>query len=520
MNQKSKIENPSLKRFWILDLRFLIILFTFYFSLSTALAQSEYKIYYYSDSVKSSEGTLIDGKPDGYWKTYYQNGNLKSIGKRTHFLLDSIWNFYSPVNTIEKSITYFEGKKNGLYTEYYPSEKAKSKIMYVNDLREGEAEYYNEQGYLERKANYVHDKLEGQGFEFNNDSVIIAVLWYDNNILSSREAINRFDDKGRKVGTWMEFHANGNIKTESNYVEGQLNGIYKLFDVHQRLLRVGHYQGDSLLYSSSALEDFEEPFEKTEYYNDSTIKYRGSYKDVLPIGIHRFYNKDGSIDSCVLFDEIGTLLGKGVMLENGQKIGSWVMFYPSGAKQSEGNFVEDKKAGKWKFYYETGELKQEGYYSQGKPTSLWKWYYKTGELKKQEEYGSGKRNGLSIQYDISGQKIAEGMYVEDKRDGQWFIQDGDIIQKGSYVYGEKDKVWEHHFTNGQLQFKGLYFNTQPHKKHVYYYNNGKIEHTEYYKLGKPIKNWEFFDKDGLLLYTVYYKNGKEYKIVTYSPTDN
>ena len=42
----------------------------------------------------SSEGILREGKPDGYWKTYYENGLLKSEGNRLNFSLDSTWMFY------------------------------------------------------------------------------------------------------------------------------------------------------------------------------------------------------------------------------------------------------------------------------------------------------------------------------------------------------------------------------------------------------------------------------------------
>ena len=36
-----------------------------------------YNVFYFSDSTKSSEGYLKDGKPNGYWKNYYKNGQLK-----------------------------------------------------------------------------------------------------------------------------------------------------------------------------------------------------------------------------------------------------------------------------------------------------------------------------------------------------------------------------------------------------------------------------------------------------------
>ena len=38
-------------------------------------------IFYGEDSLKISEGTMRNGKPDGYWKNYYLNGNIRNKNK-------------------------------------------------------------------------------------------------------------------------------------------------------------------------------------------------------------------------------------------------------------------------------------------------------------------------------------------------------------------------------------------------------------------------------------------------------
>jgi len=37
-----------------------------------------YNVIYYPGGKVSSEGTIKDGKPEGYWKTYFPNGVLKA----------------------------------------------------------------------------------------------------------------------------------------------------------------------------------------------------------------------------------------------------------------------------------------------------------------------------------------------------------------------------------------------------------------------------------------------------------
>ena len=45
--------------------------------------------FYYKNGEISSEGYMIQGKPVGYWKSYYENGIVKSEGNRKGFELDS-----------------------------------------------------------------------------------------------------------------------------------------------------------------------------------------------------------------------------------------------------------------------------------------------------------------------------------------------------------------------------------------------------------------------------------------------
>ena len=43
---------------------------------------TDFQQFFYANGVLSSEGLLIDGKPEGLWKTYYESGTLKTEGER------------------------------------------------------------------------------------------------------------------------------------------------------------------------------------------------------------------------------------------------------------------------------------------------------------------------------------------------------------------------------------------------------------------------------------------------------
>ena len=125
--------------------------------------------FFYPNNQVSSEGTMKDGKPDGYWTTYYVTGIKKSEGKRTNFLLDSIWTFYNNEGDTIQTISYMFGKKNGYHMMYsYENRKDGwengviiSKELFVNDKREGISYFYYPNGSLKSEVSYVNGKKQG-----------------------------------------------------------------------------------------------------------------------------------------------------------------------------------------------------------------------------------------------------------------------------------------------------------------------------------------------------------------------
>ncbi len=483
---------------------------------SQYVVSQEFKQFFYPNGVVSSEGYIVDGKPDGLWKTFYENGNLKTIGKRTDFMLDSIWSFYDSDGYLEKEISYFENKKNGFSKEYTHTDSItylSAMVLFVNDQKQGEEIFFSSDGKKTKMIPYKDNLREGTGYEYD-DTTIVTVSVYEKNVNVSNLAINRTDSQGAKTGLHISFYPNGTIRSEASYSHGKLSGQARTFNKHGQLLKTAVYDEDTLLSSSSNMDDFAEPTEKKTYYSDSKVRTKGAYRGKTPIGIHRQYDRQGNIVAGELYDTTGTLLAKGITLENGGKEGKWIYYGPSGKKVSEGEYSLGKQIGMWKFYYPDETLKQVGYFSQGLYSGVWEFYNAAGDIQKREEYSQGKREGLSVEYDDEEEKILEGMYKNDLRHGHWIDKTGDLITQGEYVYGERTGVWKSTYKNGNKAFKGEYFSDKPQGKHVYYYKNGQVEHDEYWKQGTPVKTWNYYEENGTLKYSVYYKAGKEYRITS------
>src|SRR5665648_32452 len=222
----------------------IIIVFLLFFKIVASqekeAVKDGYQIFRYPNGTISSEGLFKSGKPEGFWKSYYVTGIKKSEGRRTNFLLDSIWIFYDQAGDTTKKINYIFGKKNGWYYSYKkdPSKGVYlwSKELFAGDIKEGTEYFYFPDGKIQQTIPYNNGKKEGLSKEYDKEGNIITLLEYSNDFLVSRERINRQDSKGLKQGEWKEFYPNGRIKSEKSFKDDQVHGYYKEYDNRGKLV--------------------------------------------------------------------------------------------------------------------------------------------------------------------------------------------------------------------------------------------------------------------------------------------
>ncbi|MCK5169120.1 MAG: hypothetical protein KAQ75_04500 [Bacteroidales bacterium] len=500
----------------------IIIAFIFIFSNKVLLAQNDtlqtnnvYKEFKYKNGNISSEGYLKENMPTGLWKSYYITGIKKSEGKWSNNKLDSIWIFYDQLgDTIEK-INYYIGKKNGHHYRYYKTDKNKNKILskdlYVNGQRNDKSYFYYENGKIKKVIPYLNDKKQGVGFEYDKKGNIVTITRYRNNEIIVQENINRYSTKGDKDGVWKEFYINGNIKEEKTYLNGKLNGYFKLYNEEGKLIDAIKYNNGEVDINSN---DFETEIEIKEKYDETeNLNFQGSYKKSVPIGVHRYFDSKGNVTKCKTYNITGNIVAEGIVLINGKEEGEWIYFYENNKKRATGKFNKGKKQGNWTYYYSNGCIQQTGTYTNGKLTGIWKWYYESGELLKEEFYIYGQLDGEANEYTELGNIISKGNYIEGNKEGEWIYRIGDQEYKGKYVMDFKDGVWKSYYLGKEiLSSEGRFIHGNPDGKHEYFYPDGKLKEEKYYSEGRKVKSWSKYDEYGDLVLVVQYKEGKVYKI--------
>jgi antitoxin component YwqK of YwqJK toxin-antitoxin module len=473
-----------------------------------------YKVFKYPNGSVSGEGLIKNGKPDGFWKSYYVTGIKKSEGRRTSFLLDSIWIFYDQAGDTTEKINYHFGKKNGWYYKFKkdPSRGVYlwSKELFAGDKKEGTAYLYFPDGKIQQTIAYNSGKKEGLSREYDKEGIVITLFEYNNDFLVSRERINRIDNKGLKQGDWKEFYTNGLIKSEKTFKDDLIHGYYKEYDNRGKLVVTMLYDNGAIVKSKVEDEPDIEIVNKQD--QDGKLIYSGPYRNKIPVGIHREYGKDGKITNAFIYNDNGLLLSEGIVDEAGNHNGRWKDLYSDGKIEAEGQFTDNRRSGLWKFYNSSGKVEQTGSYNNGRPDGLWKWYYETGALLKEEEYFQGKRDGSCTEYSVTGEIISQGQYSDGEKNGEWKYNTGGYSEEGKYIIGLKDGIWKSSYNDGELRFRGNFLQGNPDGRQTYYYENGKIKEEQYFQMGIREKTWKKFNEEGIPVLLIAYKNDMEVSI--------
>lgn len=498
----------------ILNTAILLLAYILVYGQNEGTIKDGYQVFRYPNGAVSSEGMFRNGKPDGIWKSYYVTGIKKSEGRYTNFQLDSIWLFFDQAgDTIEK-INYLFGKRNG-YSYRYQKDPFEGvyvyyRELYAGDKREGTAYFYYPDGKVRQTITYNDGKKEGLSKEFDREGNVITLLEYNNDFLISRERINRTDNKGLKQGEWKEFYANGNIKTEKNYKDDLLHGYYKEYDTRGVLVMTMLYDNGSIV--KSEVEDQPDIEIENRYDQNNRLVYSGPFRNKVPVGIHREYDADGKVTNAYIYNDNGLLLSEGIVDEGGNYNGRWKDYYPDGKVKADGQYANNRRTGVWKFYNSSGRIEQTGSYNNGRPDGLWTWYYSDGSILREEEYFQGLRDGMFTEYSQTGDIIAQGQYTDGEKNGSWKYKTGDNLEEGKYIIGLRDGLWKAYYPDGSIRFKGNYVQGNPDGWLTYYYEDGRTKEEQYYQMGIRQKTWKKYNEEGMIFLTIAYKDDVETSI--------
>lgn len=214
------------------------------------------KHYEYYDSGKPREIIEVDkntGKPDGSYKEFYENGNLKVEGN------------------------FKEGKQHGSYKKYYSNGEIHIKGSYKDGELDGVRKTYYKNGELEKKEKYKAGKLHGSFKSYYENGELNVKTSYTNDTLDGD--YEKYDDKGQLridaslkkgllTGSYKEYYSNGKSKIETEFKDGQMvDGQYRSY----------YDNGKKKVFSTIKNEALNGPFEA--YSKNGTLMAKGEFEN-------------------------------------------------------------------------------------------------------------------------------------------------------------------------------------------------------------------------------------------------
>lgn len=175
--------------------------------------------------------------------------------------------YFDNTNQIEISYNLKNGKFEGAYKGYYENGNLRIEGLYKNDEKNGLWKEYDEQGNLTNAYNISNGQLDGESKEYFTEGKIKSSRVFKNGLRHGESVDYYYNDETKRL----------KAKLFSNYSEGKLNGDTKLLyiDEHknERVLSKVHYEND--LKEGLAQEISEDTLIIANYKND---KLHGSYK--------------------------------------------------------------------------------------------------------------------------------------------------------------------------------------------------------------------------------------------------
>ena len=96
---------------------------------------------YWDNGQLRFEGTFKDGEDDGYHVQYYENGNLWWEQNYKNGEWDGVWRKYYENGQVMWETIYDKGRLNGLYISYHEDGEVNVKIIYSEEIPEGKLIY-------------------------------------------------------------------------------------------------------------------------------------------------------------------------------------------------------------------------------------------------------------------------------------------------------------------------------------------------------------------------------------------
>lgn len=326
--------------------------------------------------------TDAEGKKQGTWKEFYDDGKVKKESRFNDGVLDGYVKEYDLKENLVKINKFSLGKeiKNApelaiveIFKQYYEDGTLKYEGPYADGYPVGTHYHYRQKYKCDSLLFRRDDSTEVwiRKWVCRNVPVPDSAITYNEGIIIEKGPV---DSLRQKTGIWTEYHNTGEFRAKGLCAAGN---------------RIGEW---------------------IFYYPNGKVEQRGLYdKKGRPKGVWKWFYENEA-------------LMREESYVNGKREGPMTDYGEDGKILTKGEYFDNMQEGIW--VYETPEYKEIGKYTNDKQDSVWRSFYMPkGKPRFEGKFINGEPEGLHTWYFESGQKMFYGNYAGGMKQGEWYFYD-------------------------------------------------------------------------------------------------
>lgn len=279
----------------------------------------------------------------------YPDGKVKIRREMTldaagNYILHGAWTMWDPQGHEVASGQYQNGKRDGLWTRQLVQRDSKLFATRPYD------EY---QGPFTSQATFKNGQLHGKWIISDNQKRKISEI--------------EFVD-GARDGVAVWYFASGKKMKQVDFHKGLIDGQLVAWDMSGKVVADETYQEGRKLAPKVAKRP--SGHKKSE-------------------GLYLFAKQIVEAPD----DWWNSQLATYTTIGQDDRHGRWVSWYPSGQKEYEGTYENDRPEGQFTWWYPNSQVRVTGSYKNGKADGEWSWWYENGQKSERGQYVAGEPTG-------------------------------------------------------------------------------------------------------------------------------
>ena len=179
-------------------------------------------VQWYDNGQVEVQGEYYRGKKHGEWSLWYNNGKAKEQGTFSFGKVDSLYKYWFDNGHLKEEQRYKKGSAHGRWTKWY-KEDPTLKYVENGNWQYKDGVYKDENNELWSWWWYLNDNKEEEGYYIDGNKEGAWVSWFETGVKSSEGAFS----ENERDGLWLYYNEDGAVTQELTYSNDLLNGREK-----------------------------------------------------------------------------------------------------------------------------------------------------------------------------------------------------------------------------------------------------------------------------------------------------